>query len=89
MAQLIGPQLSGFLISVLRLSLWLAIPVAIFVPPERLLAASAASTGANGLKKGDVGNCLGTLSQPGEANLNHPNFAHGETALCFRPVPQA
>lgn len=39
MEQLIGPQLQGFLIDVLRLSLWLAILSAIFVPLERLFAA--------------------------------------------------
>jgi sterol desaturase/sphingolipid hydroxylase (fatty acid hydroxylase superfamily) len=39
MEQLIGPQLQGFLIDVLRLSLWLVILAAIFVPLERLFAA--------------------------------------------------
>jgi sterol desaturase/sphingolipid hydroxylase (fatty acid hydroxylase superfamily) len=39
MEQLIGPQLQGFLIDVVRLSLWLAILAAIFVPLERLFAA--------------------------------------------------
>ncbi|MEI8016986.1 MAG: sterol desaturase family protein [Schlesneria sp.] len=39
MEQLIGPQLHGFLIEVLRLSLWLAILAAIFVPLEQLFSA--------------------------------------------------
>jgi sterol desaturase/sphingolipid hydroxylase (fatty acid hydroxylase superfamily) len=39
MSQLIVPQLSPFLISLFRLSLWLTILVVIFVPLERLFAA--------------------------------------------------
>ncbi|MGO9114086.1 MAG: sterol desaturase family protein [Thermoguttaceae bacterium] len=39
MLQFIGPQLPAFLIDVLRVSLWLTILVAIFVPLERLFAA--------------------------------------------------
>src|SRR5208283_2860652 len=39
MLQLIGPHLHAFLISVVRLSLWLTILVVIFVPLEHLFAA--------------------------------------------------
>ena len=49
MLQLLGPHLHAFSISVLRLSLWLAILVAIFVPLERLFAVHPQKILRNGI----------------------------------------